>query len=76
MARRLRPGLLLACALFGALIVVAVRSQPADPEVRFPRRFRLVGLIHREQSQTRQLRAQTDELRARLDGTAAPSLLA
>src|SRR2546422_4505995 len=67
MARRPRPGLLVACALFGALIVVAVRSQPADPEVRFPRRFRLVGLIHREQSQTRQLRAQTDELRARLE---------
>ena len=67
MARRPRPALLLACALLGALIVVAVRSTPSDPDVRLPRQFRLVGLIHREQSQTRRLRAEADGLRDRLD---------
>ena len=67
MPGRPRPALLLACLLFGALIVVAVRSTPADPGVRLPQRFRLVGLIHREQAQARQLHAQADELRTRLE---------
>ena len=67
MARRSRPALLIACALLGGLVVVAVRSTPADPDVRLPRQFRLVGLIHREQSQTRRLREEADALRDRLD---------
>jgi len=53
-------------ALLGFLAVVAVRSTPADPEARLPRRFRLVGLIHRQQRQTAALKRQADGLRAQL----------
>jgi uncharacterized protein YlxW (UPF0749 family) len=53
--------------LFGFIAVLAFRSQPANPDARLPNRFRLVGLIHREQQQTRDLRVQADALRAELD---------
>jgi uncharacterized protein YlxW (UPF0749 family) len=66
MARRRRPALIAGLALFGFLAVVAARSQPADPDARLPRRFRLVGLIHREQAQAAGLRLEADRLRERL----------
>jgi uncharacterized protein YlxW (UPF0749 family) len=66
MARRRRPALIAGLALFGFLAVVAGRSQPADPDARLPRRFRLVGLIHREQAQANGLRVDADRLRERL----------
>ena len=66
MPRRLRPALIAGFALLGFLAVVAVRSQPADPDARLPRKFRLVGLIHREQAQAVALRRETDRLRSQL----------
>jgi uncharacterized protein YlxW (UPF0749 family) len=66
MARRGRPALVVGLALLGFLAVVAVRSQPADPDARLPRRFRLVGLIHRQQRQASALRLEADRLRERL----------
>ncbi len=66
MARRARPAVIVGFGLLGFLAVVAIRSQPADPDARLPRRFRLVGLIHREQAQAVDLRAEADRLRDRL----------
>jgi uncharacterized protein YlxW (UPF0749 family) len=66
MASRGRPALVVGLALLGFLAVVAARSQPADPDARLPRRFRLVGLIHRQQRQAADLRLETDRLRERL----------
>jgi uncharacterized protein YlxW (UPF0749 family) len=66
MARRSRPALVVALALLGFLAVIAARSQPADPDARLPRRFRLVGLIHRQQGQAAVLRSEADRLRERL----------
>ena len=64
MRGKARPALAVAMALLGFLAVVAVRAKPADPEARLPRRFRLVGLIHRQQGQTVALRHEADRLRA------------
>src|SRR5438270_8549105 len=72
-AGRARPALAVGAALVGFLAVVALRSQPANPDVRLPSRFRLVGLIHREQDQAARLRAQADQLRARLQAIRADS---
>jgi uncharacterized protein YlxW (UPF0749 family) len=66
MARRARPAVIVGFALVGFLAVVAVRSQPADPDARLPRRFRLVGLIQRQQAQATDLRGEADRLRDRL----------
>ena len=66
MARRGRPALVVGFVLLGFLVVLAARSQPADPDARLPRRFRLVGLIHRQQRQATDLRAEADQLRERL----------
>jgi len=66
MPRRLRPALIAGFALLGFLVVVAVRSQPADPDARLPRKFRLVGLIGREQAQAATLRQEADRLRAQV----------
>ena len=66
MARRARPAVAVGFALLGFLVVVAARSQPADPDARLPRRFRLVGLIERQQAQASDLRTEADRLRERL----------
>jgi uncharacterized protein YlxW (UPF0749 family) len=66
MARRARPAVAVGFALLGFLAVIAARSQPADPDARLPRRFRLVGLIERQQAQASDLRTETDRLRERL----------
>jgi uncharacterized protein YlxW (UPF0749 family) len=66
MARRARPALVLGFVLLGFLAVVAARSQPADPDARLPRQFRLVGLIHRQEAQAGDLRVEADRLRDRL----------
>src|SRR5438105_12321642 len=62
-----RPALAVAFFLLGLLGVVAVRSIPADPDARLPQRFRLVGLIHREQQNAAALRHEADVLRADIE---------
>lgn len=61
---RSRALVVVACGLFGFLTVIALRTRPADPEARLPQRFRLAGLIEREQRSTDDLRRQVDKLRA------------
>jgi uncharacterized protein YlxW (UPF0749 family) len=56
--------LALACALFGFLAILAVRTRPADPEGRLPRQYRLAALIERQQGSTAALRAEVAKLRA------------
>lgn len=53
--------------LLGVLAVVAVHSVPADPDARLPQRFRLVGLIHREQANAAALRREAEGLRADME---------
>ena len=60
---RERGFLALGAALIGFVAIVAMRAEPADPESRLPERFRLVGLINREQRTNAALRAEVDELR-------------
>lgn len=55
------------CAVVGFLLVAAVRSQPADPELRLPERFRLAGLIDRQQRATDRLRAHMARLRRQVE---------
>jgi uncharacterized protein YlxW (UPF0749 family) len=62
-----RPALAVAFFLLGLLAVIAVRSIPADPDARLPQRFRLVGLIHREQQSAAALRREADLLRAEIE---------
>lgn len=62
MTGRVRPALLAVLAVIGFIVVVAVQSRPANPESRLPRRFRLAGLIERQQATTRDLQAQVDRL--------------
>lgn len=54
-------------ALMGFLLVVAVRARPPDPESRLPERFRLAGLIEREQRTTAALRADVEAMRAEVE---------
>jgi len=60
--RRVRPALLAVLALMAFIVVVAVQSRPANPETRLPRRFRLAGLIERQQATTRNLQAEVNQL--------------
>ncbi|MBV9664286.1 MAG: DUF881 domain-containing protein [Actinobacteria bacterium] len=62
MTRRVRPALLAVLALMAFIVVVAVQSRPANPETRLPRRFRLAGLIDRQQATTRNLQAEVNQL--------------
>ncbi|MBV8957123.1 MAG: DUF881 domain-containing protein [Actinobacteria bacterium] len=62
MTRRVRPALLAVLALMAFIVVVAVQSRPANPETRLPRRFRLAGLIERQQATTRNLQAEVNQL--------------
>jgi len=55
-------------ALFGFLVVVALRdAPPADPTTNVPERARLASLIEREQSRTQALREQTRQLQDAID---------
>jgi uncharacterized protein YlxW (UPF0749 family) len=63
---RSRVLLALACALFGFLAIIAVRTRPADPEGRLPRQYRLAALIERQQRSTTDLRGQVAKLRAQV----------
>jgi uncharacterized protein YlxW (UPF0749 family) len=69
--RRFRPLLAVACILLGFLAVVASRSGPANPASRLPGRYRLAGLIEREQDRTRALRTEVARLRTEVDGLVA-----
>lgn len=63
-----RSGFLaLGAGVMGFLLVVALRAQPADPESRLPERFRLVGLIQREERTTAALRREAEALRADIE---------
>jgi uncharacterized protein YlxW (UPF0749 family) len=56
-----------ACALIGFLVVLAIRAPGTDPEARLPERFRLAGLIEREQDVLVGLRRDTERLRAQVE---------
>jgi uncharacterized protein YlxW (UPF0749 family) len=64
---RERGFLALGAALIGFVLVLALRAQPADPESRLPERFRLVGLINREERTTAALRTDVERLRREVD---------
>lgn len=64
---RERGFLVVGAALIGFIVVIALRAEPADPESRLPERFRLVGLINREQRTNAALRAEVDSLRRSVD---------
>lgn len=66
---RERGFLVLGAALIGFVAVLALRAEPADPESRLPERFRLVGLINREQRTTAALRTEVERLRADVEAT-------
>jgi uncharacterized protein YlxW (UPF0749 family) len=68
--RPLAPARLLVavtCAGVGFFAVTALRTPPADPEFRLPERFRLAGLIEREQEIVDGLRDQVEQLRGDVD---------
>ena len=62
-----RGFLVVGCVLVGFLLMVSLRARSADPEARLPERFRLVGLINREQSSIARLRADADRLRVQVE---------
>ena len=75
MARNRRSLAVIACALMGFVVVLAVRSRPASPQTRLPRQYQLAALIDRQrnttadlQRQVKDLRKQVDELRAASNG--------
>ena len=55
------------------LTVVGFRSQPADPQTRLPRRYRLADLIEQRQTATADLRRQVTQLRLEVDRQRAAS---
>ena len=68
MTSRARPALAVIFGVIGFVVVVAVQSRPANPESRLPRRFRLAGLIERQQTATRALQAEVDRLHRQVNG--------
>src|SRR3954471_15073061 len=62
-----RGFLVAGCVLVGFLLVVSLRTRSADPEARLPERFRLVGLINREQGSIARLRTDADRLRGEVE---------
>jgi uncharacterized protein YlxW (UPF0749 family) len=60
--------LAIALGVIAFVVVVAVRSHPANPESRLPRRFRLAGLIERQQTATRALQSEVDRLHRQVNG--------
>jgi uncharacterized protein YlxW (UPF0749 family) len=68
---RSSPGLVVAAMFMAFLAVAAVRSRPADPESRLPRRYRLADLIDQQTSSTRNLRLEVARLRAAVDAERA-----
>ena len=67
MTSRVRPALAAVLAVIGFVVVVAVQARPANPESRLPRRFRLAGLIERQQTTTRDLQSEVDRLHRQVD---------
>lgn len=57
--------------LMAFLAVAAVRSRPADPESRLPRRYRLADLIDQQTTSARNLRLEVARLRAAVDAERA-----
>lgn len=57
--------------LMAFLAVAAVRSRPADPESRLPRRYRLADLIDQQTTSARNLRREVARLRAAVDAERA-----
>jgi uncharacterized protein YlxW (UPF0749 family) len=64
---RSRGFLVFGCVLVGFLLVISLRTRSADPEARLPERFRLAGLINREQDSIARLRSDADKLRAEVE---------
>src|SRR5688572_655035 len=57
----------IACTAMAFLGGLAFRSEPANPESRLPRRYRLADLIEQQQSETARLRREVAELRSDVD---------
>jgi len=57
------------------IAVAAVRSRPANPESRLPRRYRLADLIEQRQSSAAELRRQVSDLRLQLERDQAAQTL-
>ncbi len=53
--------------LMAFLAVAGLRSRPADPESRLPRRYRLADLIEQQTTSARKLRGEVARLRAAVD---------
>jgi uncharacterized protein YlxW (UPF0749 family) len=60
-------GVVLALTAMAFLASLAFRSEPANPENRLPRRYRLADLIQRQQQVTDDLQRQVSALRAEVD---------
>lgn len=67
------PALLVAAMLMAFVVVLAVDSGPADPEVRLGRRYRLADLIVAQQASAAELRRDVALLRAEVDAERAAS---
>src|SRR5438270_6320481 len=67
MARRRRTLAVMACVVMGFVVVLAVRSRPASPQTRLPRRYQLAALIERQRQETADLQRQVQDLRRQVD---------
>ena len=65
--RRSRALLVVGFAILGFVAVTAVRTRPADPVSRLPRRYRLATLIQRQQRSARRSRDDAIALSRQLD---------
>lgn len=67
MARRARPTLIVGFLLLGFIAVLVLRSRPASPETRVPRRYQLAALIERQRQTSADLQRQVEDLRGQID---------
>ena len=71
--RRSRAFMAVGLGAIAFVTVVGFRSQPADPQTRLPRRYRLADLIEQRQAATADLRRQVTQLRREVDEQRAAS---
>jgi uncharacterized protein YlxW (UPF0749 family) len=55
------------CVAIGFVAIVAVRSRPASPQARLPRRYQLAALIEQQRRQTESLQREVKDLRRQVD---------
>ena len=71
---RARPVLFFVAAVMAFVAIASIRSQPADPEARLPRRYRLADLIEQEQRSAATLRQEVATLRAEVQAERAAAV--